>query len=67
MEAHVRNQESETVMYLCVRGIDIASSNDFAIAFWNCSNRVVFFVFYLFIKETRNNLLKTAFHLTGQI
>jgi Zn-dependent M28 family amino/carboxypeptidase len=33
------------VMYLCVRGIDFVFLYDFSIAFWNCSDIVVFFVF----------------------
>jgi hypothetical protein len=67
IEGHVRSQESERSLYLCARSIDIASSNDFAIGFWNCSNSVFFSVFfYLFIEEILNTLLQTAFHLTGQ-
>jgi hypothetical protein len=30
-------------MYLCVSGIDFAFLYDFSIAFWNCSDIVVFY------------------------
>jgi len=32
-------------MYICVGGIDFASSYEFSIRFWNCSDSVVFFAF----------------------
>ena len=36
-------------MYLCVRGIDSASFYDFDILFWNCSDSVEFFVFFILL------------------
>ena len=40
----VQSQESETVMYLCVREIDCASFCDSYIEFWECSDSVILFV-----------------------
>ena len=33
-------------IYLCIRGVDIASFDDFSVGFWNCSNSVVFFTVF---------------------
>ena len=46
IEASVLSQESEQ-SYLCVWGINFASSYEFFIGFLNCSVSVVFFVFLL--------------------
>ena len=35
-------------MYLCGRGIDFASFCEFAFGFWNCSDSVLFFGFFLY-------------------
>jgi len=34
-------------MYLCAKGIDVASFSDFSIEFRNCSENVVFSIFIL--------------------
>jgi len=46
IEVSVPSQESEHVMYVCVRSIDCVSFCDFSIGFWNCSNSVVYFVIH---------------------
>ena len=46
IEVSVPSQESEVVMDLCVKGINISSFYDFDIWFWNCSDSVSFFIFH---------------------
>jgi hypothetical protein len=42
IEVPVPGHLSETVMHLCIMGIDVASFLDCSIGFWNCSDSVVF-------------------------
>jgi hypothetical protein len=42
IEVPVPGPLSETVMHLCIMGIDVASFLDCSIGFWNCSDSVVF-------------------------
>jgi len=44
-----------TVMYLCLRGIDLTSFYDFDFWFWNCFDSVVFFVFHFIISKSFSN------------
>ena len=46
IEVPVPGPLSETVMHLCIMGIDVASFLDCSIGFWNCSDSVVFLVFH---------------------
>ena len=46
-EVPVPNEESEQS---CARGINFACNNNFWIRFWNCSDSVVFFVFYFIFR-----------------
>ena len=51
-------------MYMCVRGIDFASSyfKDFSIGYWNCSDSVVVFCEFLFISYSRELHLTKMFY-----
>ena len=46
IEVSVPSQESEVVMDLCVKGINISSFYDFDIWFWNLSDSVPYFIFH---------------------
>ena len=56
IEVSVAIQESGSSC-MCVRYIDYASVYDFFVGFWNCSNRVVFFVFIVFLITSINVIL----------
>ena len=57
IEVSVAIQESGEFVYVCVRYIDYASVYDFFAGFWNCSNRMVFFVFIVFLITSINVIL----------
>ena len=49
IEVPVARQKKWTTMYICGKGIDFATFNDFDIWFWNCFDIVVFFAKYYLI------------------
>jgi hypothetical protein len=49
-------------MYLCVRGINVASFYDFSIGFWKCSDSVVFFAFRFIHTRVKQNAKDTNSH-----
>ena len=51
IEVPIESQESKWSCVKCVNGIYFASFYDFYIWLWNCSDRVVFWVFHVVIED----------------
>jgi hypothetical protein len=51
------------IMYLCVRGIDVASFWDFSVGFWNCSE-LWYFVFSILLVECLDYRQRVSWQFT---